>query len=131
MVSNCFTEGWQKLDKDTGLPELPEGQHWEVLPAKYSKGEYDIKLMSATPDTATVPARNWYGKKVGTKTISVRPEIREIDCIRIDLKDGLITPKEVLNSALVTLWHVRSKTQKAVNSGKNDEFVGEYPPKSI
>lgn len=124
-----------KIDKNTGLPFLPEGQYWEIIedtePTKYYEGlgfEYktfrEMRLyQDNTGRYRDVTKRRWWGKKYSATVLDERPDLLARGRISIG-RHGRITPESCLEAAMDVLESYHAATEEK-------KLIGKYPPNKL
>ena len=125
-----------KIDKRTGLPELPENQYWEVVetwePRWFIAGLEDYEKIKIhemrlyrdnTGRYKDVVKRRWWGKKYTESVLSEKPTRLCYEKIKTD-EFGNITEELALNAALNIMKYRASKE-------KEKSLVGKYPPNKL
>lgn len=95
-----------RLDKSTGLPEVPEGYFWRIKRWNYGHGPYSLRV--------ELRRRLAFGLSVAVEDSLSRH-----------------TEEDILRSAnqVLRLSAARIENRRTIN--ERDKFVGDYPPKSL
>ena len=129
------TKGKFKIDKRTGLPELPENQYWEIIedtePTRYYEGlsfEYkQFREMRLYRDNTgrhkEVTKRRWWGKKYTASVLDEQPELLARGRINKGAQ-GVITKESCLDAAMDVLERHQAKLEA-------DTLIGKYPPNKL
>lgn len=134
-----------KFDSATGLPTLPEGQYWEVVPAETYGGNWAIpdekhyllmlmKIIPARVEPKVVRVKQhwhvqWFYDIIGDKYETVEVDVPETDSIvengHIVVPEGDdLSAKYIVETALKILDKIKKRAEI-------DALLGKYPPNTL
>lgn len=110
----------EEITTPTGLPELPEGYYWRVFKDKYHDGDYFVAVMRQ---------KTYLWLKIIPRTVEERVMYsRMVDDRGLGIYGGALSKKNIISTCnyLVRRMEETLQRQKA-----EEEFLGDYPPKSL
>lgn len=118
-----------QISEATGLPELPEGQWWEVREnypwsEAFARGfpfsEFVVAIREkVTFTTLPEPGRYWWSKSKPAVTTS-----QTVDVARAGIDHPTLTPRLIRKAAFELV-------QKRNREAKSAALLGVYPPKKL
>lgn len=93
------------IDPATGMPQVPEGQFWKVIPA-LTAGMFRVQLRK--------------------KTVFGLSQI-----LGWTLADSPLSEHRVRHAAFSVLDNIEEDKRKSASSQRDAQFVGTYPPKKL